>query len=72
MRLTLAELIYLSRFDCVTTREPITGQPALNDLFGGKTSLVACRLELDGKGFADLLRLAKHGKVKVGFITEPP
>jgi len=60
MRLTFAEIIYLSKFDC-----------ARRNL---QTSLVDCRRELDGKGFADILRLSKQvkGKVKVGFIVPSP
>jgi len=72
IRFVLAELVYLSRFDCARPQTPIPHQPTLNEVSGGMTSFVACRRELDGKGFADILRLAKQGSVKVGFMTEPP
>lgn len=60
MRLTLAEVVYLSKFECSREKEPIPGQPALTSVSGGGIMLVvACRKELDGKGFSEIIRLGK-------------
>jgi hypothetical protein len=62
MRFTLAELIVLSPKGCLATK-PIPNQPVLNKVLGGQADLSACRKELHGLTFRDVMKQAyPHGE----------
>jgi len=67
LQFSLAEAAYISQFSCSTVSEPIPGEPSLTNVLGGMTSLKACRKELDGKTFGDIIAFAeaKRGRTKV-------
>jgi hypothetical protein len=56
LRLTLAEAVFLSRKGCISTK-PIS-DPFLNKLLGGQVDLGACRKELNGLTFKDIINQA--------------
>ena len=57
LQFTLAEVVWLSQFECAQIREPITDSAFLNEFFGGQMSVKACRRELDGKSFSEIMKL---------------
>jgi len=57
LRLSLAQLIVLTPKGCLTTK-PIADQPLLNQTPGGQADLSACRKELHGLTFKDIMGLA--------------
>ncbi|WP_420008677.1 hypothetical protein [Xanthomonas sacchari] len=57
MRLSLAELIVLSRQGCLTSKSPAS-PPLINEILGGQADLVSCRKELNGLSFKDIMTLA--------------
>jgi hypothetical protein len=73
LRFVLAETIYLAPFKCAEHREPLDSE-LLTKVLGGKISLKACRQELNGKGFKEIMRLAypPDGKVPAVAPSEPP
>jgi len=72
-RFVLAETIYLAPFGCAEHREPLESE-YLTKVLGGKISLKACRRELNGKSFKNIMRLAYPpiGKAPAGALSEPP
>ncbi|WP_167522052.1 hypothetical protein [Xanthomonas sontii] len=57
VRLSLAELIVLSRQRCLTLKS--SASPALiNKILGGQADLESCRKELNGLSFKDIMTLA--------------
>ena len=62
LRLSLAEVIYLAPFPCAAEKDPIAESPMLTQVLGGQISLKACRRELDGMTFRDIMSLAYRKK----------
>lgn len=57
MRLSLAEIVFLSRKDCLSTK-PIPDQPWLDKMLGGQADPSSCRRELQGLTFRDIMNRA--------------
>jgi len=55
LKLSLALLIVLRDNECAKAREPFAGPASLTRLFGGQLSLKACRRELHGLSYDDVM-----------------
>ena len=72
LRLTLAELIYLAPMSCAAQKEQLVDSVWIPKTLGGSPPLEACRRELDGKTFIDIMRLAYPPKNPGSGFASPP